>query len=303
MDELTGVILVVNVGSSSLKLGLFDGRAEREFAREEVTWGSHQDQDADALRHGIRSLLARHGHMSVAAVGHRVVHGSDRYSASVLIDETVKRDIRDLSALAPLHNPKALAIIEAVEALMPGISQVATFDTAFHATMAPAAYLYPLPYHWYEAWGIRRFGFHGLSHAYCAGRSADLVGRPLDEKRLVVCHLGAGCSLAAIHQGRSVATTMGFTPLDGVPMATRPGTLDPGILLHLLRSGRLSVDEAERALDADSGLRGLSGLTGDMRELLAARTAGNERARLALEIFTARVREGIGALAVALGGL
>lgn len=303
MDELTGPILVVNVGSSSLKLRLFDGEAEQELGLEELTWASQQDPAADSLRRGVRSLLARHERVPLAAVGHRVVHGGDRYSASVLIDEAVKRDIRELSALAPLHNPRALAAIEAVEELMPGIRQVAAFDTAFHATMAPTAYLYPVPYYWYESWGIRRFGFHGLSHAYCAGRAADLLGRPLAELRLIVCHLGAGCSLAAIREGRSVATTMGFTPLDGVPMATRPGSLDPGILLHLLRSDRLSLDEAEQALEADSGLRGLSGLSGDMRELLAARTAGNERTRLALEVFTARVRECIGALAVALGGL
>jgi len=296
-------ILVFNAGSSSLKLGHFDVAAERQLAHVETLWLASTEPAADRYRETVRRLLTAIDIAPVVAVGHRVVHGGARYTAAVRIDAAVKRDIGELGRLAPLHNPAALAVIDAAEQLLPAIPQVAAFDTAFHQTMPPAAYLYPVPYHWYEAWGIRRFGFHGLSHAYCSGRAAELVSRPVGDLRTVVCHLGAGCSLAAIGGGHSVATSMGFTPLDGIPMATRPGALDPGILLHLLGAGRLDREAMEDALTHDAGLAGVSGISGDVRELLAARRAGHERACLALEIFTARVREGIGAMAVALGGL
>ena len=187
--------------------------------------------------------------------------------------------------------------------MLPGVPQVAVFDTAFHATLPPHAYLYALPYAWYERWGVRRFGFHGLSHAYCAGRAAELLERPLAHLKLVTCHLGSGCSLAAVEGGRSIATTMGFTPLDGLVMATRPGAVDPGLLTHLLSENRMTLPEMEEALYHQSGLKGVSGHSGDMREILAARAVGDARAMLAFDLYVARLREGIGAMVAALGGI
>jgi acetate kinase len=190
-----------------------------------------------------------------------------------------------------------------VSEIFPALPQVAVFDTAFHATLPPRAYLYALPYAWYEQWGIRRFGFHGLSHAYCAGRAAELLGRAEETLKLVTCHLGSGCSLAAIAGGHSVATTMGFTPLDGLVMATRPGAVDPGILTHLLREGLIALPDLEDALYRGSGLLGVSGLSGDMRQILAARAAGDELAALAFDLYVTRLREGIAAMAADLGGV
>jgi acetate kinase len=183
------------------------------------------------------------------------------------------------------------------------VPHVAVFDTAFHATLPPEARTFPVPYRWTSDWGIRRFGFHGLSHAYCSRRAAELLGRPPDELQLVICHLGGGCSDAAVRGGRCVATTMGFTPLDGLMMATRSGSVDPGILLHVQRRHGLTVEQVEAALNHESGLLGVSGISGDMREILAAARAGHERARLALAVYTRRVRQAVGALAVTLGGV
>jgi acetate kinase len=299
-----GRILTFNAGSSSLKLGLFDAEA-----RQQIAAVSMDGEEAETALRGevgaIDGLLRREGieRDRVRAVGHRVVHGGTRQVRSVLLNAAVERDVEELAPLAPNHNPAALAVIRAVRALLPGVPQVAAFDTAFHATLPPGAHVYPLPYRWYAEWGIRRFGFHGLSHAYCAGRTAELLGRSIEELRVVTCHLGSGCSLAAIAAGRSVATTMGFTPLDGLAMGRRPGALDPGILLHLLATNRLSLDELDDALTHDSGLKGLAGGSGDLREILAARAAGDERAALAYDVFIARLREGIGAMAATLGAL
>jgi acetate kinase len=187
--------------------------------------------------------------------------------------------------------------------MLPGVPQVAAFDTAFHATLPPHAYLYALPYEWHERWGVRRFGFHGLSHAYCAARAAELLGLPLTQLKLVTCHLGSGCSLAAVTGGCSIATTMGFTPLDGLVMATRPGAVDPGVLTYLLAANRMTLPELEEALYHQSGLKGVSGRSGDMREILAARAAGDTRAALAFDLYVERLREGIGAMAAALAGI
>jgi acetate kinase len=232
-----------------------------------------------------------------------VVHGGERFREAVRIDDSVKREIGNLVELAPLHNPAALDVINSAESILPGIPHIAVFDTAFHATLQPAQFIYPLPYRWYEAWGIRRFGFHGLSHSYCANRAAELLGRPIERLRMVSCHLGAGCSLAAVDAGKSVATTMGFTPLDGIPMASRAGALDPGIILYLLKSGRVGVDEMDDALTYESGLKGLSGISGDMRDVLAAKKEGNERASLAFDVFISRISESIAALTATLGGI
>lgn len=298
--SVDGTILAVNAGSSSLKLGLFDATGEVQLAERQVAWDSQDAVQADAA---LGALLADLDLADIAAVGHRVVHGGSQFTTAVRIDEKVRDEIARLAALAPLHNQPALRTIEQVMRLLPGLPQVAVFDTAFHATLPPAAYHYALPYAWYERWGIRRFGFHGLSHAYCAGRAAELLGRPLAELKLVTCHLGSGCSLAAIAGGASIATTMGFTPLDGLVMATRPGAVDPGLLIFLLADILMSLSELEHALYHDSGLKGVSGLSGDMRDILAARANGHPRASLAFDIYVARLREEIGAMATALGGL
>jgi acetate kinase len=300
MVNADGQILVLNAGSSSLKLGLFDAVGEEQLAGRQVSW----DVDAapgyqTALRHLVSDIdLSR-----VTAVGHRVVHGGTRFTAGVVIDTAARAEIAELTALAPLHNGPALTVIDDVTRMLPGVPQVAAFDTAFHATLPPHAYLYALPYEWHERWGVRRFGFHGLSHAYCAGRAAELLGRPIEELKIVTCHLGSGCSLAAIERGQSIATTMGFTPLDGLMMATRPGSVDPGLLTHLLAENHMTVAELEAALYHESGLKGVSGQSDDMREILAARARGDALARLAFDLYVARLREGIGAMGAALGGL
>jgi acetate kinase len=295
-----GQILVLNAGSSSLKLGLFDATGEEQLAERQMSW----DVDAapghqSALRHVMSDIDVSR----VTAVGHRVVHGGARFTTGVVIDAAIRAEIAELAALAPLHNGPALAVIDDVARMLPGVPQVAAFDTAFHATLPPHAYLYALPYAWYERWGVRRFGFHGLSHAYCAGRAAELLGRPLAHLKLVTCHLGSGCSLAAVDGGRSIATTMGFTPLDGLVMATRPGAVDPGILTFLLMRGQLTPEGLQQALQHESGLKGVSGLSGDMRELLAARTAGHRQAALAFDLYVTRLREGIAAMTTHLGEL
>ncbi len=295
-----GCILALNAGSSSLKLGLFDAHAEEQLAEARTNWSASEPAEADAA---LKGLLAEFDTGSICVVGHRVVHGGSKYTSPVLIDAAVAGEIASLAALAPQHNRPALSMIEAVARLFPGIPQAAVFDTAFHATLPPRAYLYPLPYDWHERWGIRRFGFHGLSHAYSAERAAAMLGSPLEALKLVTCHLGSGCSLAAIAGGRSLATTMGFTPLDGLMMATRPGSVDPGILTYLLREKRITLAELEEALHHQSGLQGISGTTSDMRDILAARVDGDERATLAFDLYVTRLREGIAAMAATLGGI
>ena len=295
-----GQILVLNAGSSSLKLGLFDAMSDEQLAERQMSW----DVDAapgyqEALRHVMSDIDVSR----VTAVGHRVAHGGARFTAGVLLDTTIRAEIAELTSLAPLHNGPALAVIDEVARMLPGVPQVAAFDTAFHATLPPHAYLYALPFEWHEQWGVRRFGFHGLSHAYCAARVAELLGLPLAQLTLVTCHLGSGCSLAAVAGGRSIATTMGFTPLDGLVMATRPGAVDPGVLTYLLAENRLTLPELEEALYHQSGLKGVSGRSGDMRQILAARAAGDSRAALAFDLYVERLREGIGAMVAALAGI
>ncbi|HMA37229.1 MAG TPA: acetate/propionate family kinase, partial [Chloroflexia bacterium] len=296
-------ILVLNAGSSSLKVGLFEAARLAQEGQGAVDWRPAAGNGPTGHAAALRDLLAPYDRARITAVGHRVVHGGTRYQTSVRIDATVKAAIGELAAVAPLHNPAALEGIAAAEALLPGVPQVAAFDTAFHSTLAPSAYLYGVPYAWYTAWGLRRFGFHGLSHAYCAGRAAELLGRPPAGLRLVICHLGNGCSLAAVAGGRSVDTTMGFTPLDGVMMGTRSGAVDPGLLVHVLVQGFLDVPALDHVLNYESGLKGIAGGSGDMREVLAARAAGDARAGLALDVYTARIRAGIAAMVASLGGL
>ncbi len=235
-------------------------------------------------------------------VGHRVVHGGREFVQSARITGEVKAVIEQLSPLAPAHNPAALAGIEAVEKLLGQVPQIAVFDTAFHSTLSDAAAIYPGPYAWAEQ-GIRRYGFHGISHEDCAHRAAKILGRDLDSLRLITCHLGNGCSLCAIENGKSVDTTMGFTPLEGLMMGTRSGSIDPGLLLYLLREKGISADELDRVLNRESGLKGISGLSGDLREIEAAKAQGHARAQLAFDMDVHRLRSGIGAMLASLGGL
>ncbi len=235
-------------------------------------------------------------------VGHRVVHGGEEYQQSTLISPDVKEAIARLSLFAPVHNPANLEGIEAIEKVLGNVPQVAVFDTAFHAQLPPAAFVYPGPYEWLEN-GIRRYGFHGISHQYCARRAAQILNRDLAHLRLIICHLGNGCSLAAIRGGVSVDTTMGFTPLDGLMMGSRSGAIDPGIIIHLLRRGDLTSEKLDNILNRNSGLKGISGVSSDMRQIGDAIAQGNERAQLALDIYIHRLRAGIGAMLASLGGL
>jgi acetate kinase len=302
MSADTRQLLTVNAGSGSMHVDLFPWQGDEPTRSETVDWRGAA-QGAGTYAEATRTLLQKVGRGQIAAVGHRVVHGGGDYEGGVRVDDGVKQSIRAYAPLAPQHNPVALAIIEAMEQALPGVPQVAAFDTAFHHTLPPRAYLYGLPYAWYEQWGMRRFGFHGLSHAFCAERAATLMGRPIAQLKIVTCHLGSGCSLCAVEGGRSVATTMGYTPLDGVVMNSRSGAVDPGLLLSLLEQGKLELGALRHALEHDSGLKGLSGISADMRDLSAARDAGDARATLAIEVYTARVREAVAAMAAAMGGI
>jgi len=238
----------------------------------------------------------------IDAVGHRVVHGGPNFEDPVRITPEIYSAIRQAEIFAPLHIRSEVEGMKIVEELLGGVPQFAVFDTGFHRQMPLAASVYPGPYEWYEQ-GIHRYGFHGINHQYCAGRAAQLLNRDLRSLKLVSCHLGNGCSVAAIYQGRSVDTTMGFTPLDGLMMGTRSGSVDPGILTFLLRQGRLDGDGLDDLLNRKSGLLGISGVSGDMREILSALRNGNERARLAFDIYIHRLRSAIGSMAATLGGM
>jgi len=238
----------------------------------------------------------------IDAVGHRVVHGGPHYEEPTLITPEVKSGIASVSAFAPLHNRAELEGMEIIERMLGLVPQVAVFDTGFHRKMPLPAVVYPGPYEWFEG-GIHRYGFHGINHQYCATRAAQLLQRDLQSLKIVTCHLGNGCSLAAIAGGRSIDTTMGFTPLEGLMMGTRSGSIDPGILTYLMRQGHLQGQDIDDLLNQRSGLLGISGLSGDMRQILAAVKAGHKRAQLAFDIYVHRLQTGIGAMVAALGGI
>jgi acetate kinase len=286
-------ILVVNAGSSSLKLRVLDG--DDLVASADLPGSA----DAAAIRESVPSLANR-GFGVVDVAGHRIVHGGTVYRGPVRIDAEVRRRLGELTDLAPLHQPPALAALDAVSSIMPDVPAVACFDTAFHATIPDAASTYALPSEWRERWSVRKFGFHGLSHAYIARRVASLTGR--DDLRIVSCHLGAGASLCAIANGRSVETTMGFTPLDGLVMATRSGSVDPGLVLWLVTDAKMPAAEVSQSLEGRSGLAGLAG-TSDMREVLSRASSGDADAVLARDVYLHRLRGLIGSMAAALGGL
>jgi len=239
----------------------------------------------------------------IAAIGHRVVHGGEEFSKSTFITSEVLKYIEKYCELAPLHNPPALLGIKACKAILPDTPQIAVFDTAFHADMPKQAYLYGLPYQQYKKYGIRRYGFHGTSHRYVSIKAAKMLGRPLDELKLITCHLGNGCSITAVDKGKSVDTSMGFTPLEGLVMGTRTGDMDPAIVFYLMKKENLDVDQIGDLLNKKSGLLGLSGISNDMRDLVRERDAGNERAKIAIEVFFYRIKKYIGAFIAAMNGV
>jgi acetate kinase len=309
----SGLVLVLNSGSSSVKYALVDpDTGERPLSGQAENIGASGGSYHDALTR-ILGHLDDKGHVDLAGAGHRVVHGGERFSDSVLVDDEVLDAIRSFSRLAPLHNPANLAGIEAVAQVRPGLPQVAVFDTAFHQTMPPAAYRYAVPQEWYTRHAVRRYGFHGTSYRFVSERAATLLGRPPARPppaghpsavlRLVVAHLGNGCSAAAISGGRSVDTTMGLTPLEGLVMGTRSGDVDPGLLGYLAeQTGRGAADLTD-VLDTGSGLLGLSGASNDMRAISEAAERGDERAGLALDVFVHRLAKAVAGLAASLGGL
>ena len=288
-------VLVVNAGSSSLKLRVLEA-GDRLAASVDLP-----PPDAPGVEAALAEALPGFG--AIDAVGHRVVHGGTEFVEPVVIDAHVRGRLEALTDLAPLHQPKSLAGLGVVTAALPGVPSVACFDTAFHAMIPPAAATYALPREWRERWPLRRFGFHGLSHAYASRRVAELVGRGAGASlRVVTCHLGAGASLAAVLDGRSIETTMGFTPLEGLVMATRSGNVDPGLVLWLQTHAGLSAGEVMTGLDRRSGLAGLAG-SADMRDVVAGVERGDAASALALDVYLHRLRAAIAAMAASLGGI
>ena len=318
-----GLVLVLNSGSSSVKYALVDpATGERPLSGQAENIGASGGSYHDALTR-ILGHLDDKGHVDLAGAGHRVVHGGERFSDSVLVDDEVLDAIRSFSRLAPLHNPANLSGIEAVAQVRPGLPQVAVFDTAFHQTMPPAAYRYAVPQEWYTRHAVRRYGFHGTSYRFVSERAATLLGyppagrppagrpsaghpsagRPSAALSLVVAHLGNGCSAAAISGGRSVDTTMGLTPMEGLVMGTRSGDVDPGLLGYLAEQTGAGAADLTDVLDTRSGLLGLSGASNDMRTISEAAERGDERAGLALDVFVHRLAKAVAGLAASLGGL
>lgn len=327
-------ILVLNSGSSTQKSALFDlaspssaepvaplweGKLEWDGDKEKLTVRSADGKkvneeavvQADDRKASLEKLLKKlwqpptqviRDKSEIQMVGHRIVHGGPQLSEPAIITPEVKQAIKDVAAIAPLHNAVGLQGIELAEKLFPDVPQVAVFDTGFHRTLPLAAKVYPGPYEWFER-GIRRYGFHGINHEYCAHRAAHLLKCELSSLKIVSCHLGNGCSLAAIDGGKSVDTTMGFTPLEGIMMGTRGGSVDPGILIHLMRTDNAGAKDLDNTLNRHSGLLGISDVSSDMRDVLEAASKGKDRAKLAVDIFVHRLQAGIAAMAASLGGL
>lgn len=321
-------VLVLNCGSSSIKYQLFDmtdttvlakglvqrvGMAGSTIDYRKGDDGKKKVYEADILDHkiGIQKIfdLLVNGEEAVLkslkeldAVGHRIVHGGDKFSSSVLISEEVKNAIRDCIVFAPLHNPPNLKGVEAVEEILPEVKQVAVFDTAFHQTMKPEAYIYALPYMFYEKHRIRRYGFHGTSHRFVAARAAQILGRPLNELKLITVHLGNGGSVCAIDKGKSVDTSMGHTPLEGLVMGTRCGDLDPALILHIMKQYELTISEMDNLLNKHSGVLGISQMSSDLRDLEEDWPNKSERANLALDVYSHRIKKYIGSYIALLNG-
>lgn len=325
-------VLVLNSGSSSQKSALYQlghtlpSEAPQPSWRAQIEWsatsaklqitssrGSSRQESVSstdrrsAMEYMLRTLwdgpdAVLQNAASIDVVGHRIVHGGEQLVEPTIVTPDVKRVIASVAAFAPLHNRAELDGIEIIERLIGEVQQVAVFDTGFHRTMPPPACTYPGPYEWLDR-GIRRYGFHGINHQYCSERAAQLLNRDLGSLKIVSCHLGNGCSLAAIAMGRSLDTTMGFTPLDGLMMGTRSGSVDPGILTYLMREDAATGRDLDDTLNKKSGLLGISGVSGDMREILEAIQQGNQRAKLAFDMFVHRLRQGIAAMAASLQGM
>lgn len=320
-------ILVINCGSSSLKYQLIDSETENVLAKglcERIGIDgalTHQPAGKDKIKstpampnHKVAIQLvidqltdAENGVVKsldeISAVGHRVVHGGEKFTSSCVITEDVIKEIEACNVFAPLHNPAALIGINACKELMPGLPMVAVFDTAFHQTMPPKAYLYAIPHEYYEKYGVRRYGFHGTSHQYVAGKAAQMLGKAPEDLKLIICHLGNGASVSAVNGGKCVDTSMGLTPLEGLVMGTRSGDLDPAILEFIAEKENLSLSEVMDVLNKKSGVMGLSGVSSDFRDVKAAAEAGNETAAHALEVHRYRVAKYIGAYAAAMNGV
>ncbi len=321
-------ILIINTGSSSLKYQLIDMKNEAVLAKGlcdrigiDNSYIKHTKSGSDsvvididmtnhkaAIKEVIKVLTdPKSGVISdmseISAVGHRVVHGGEKFHDSVIIDEKVMKAIQDCVDIAPLHNPPNITGIEACRQIMPKTPMVAVFDTAFHQTMPKYAYIYALPYEIYEKHGVRKYGFHGTSHKYVAQRAAALLGKPVEKLKLISCHLGNGASICAVEFGKSVETSMGYTPLDGLAMGTRCGTLDPAVVKFLMENEKMSPKEIDEYLNKKSGVLGISGVSSDFRDLDAAVEEGNERAKLALDIFCYRVKKYIGEYAAVMNGV
>ena len=320
-------ILVINCGSSSLKYQLINSETEGVLAKglcerigidgmltyqpeggekekSEIAMPTHTEAINAVLaaltneKSGVIKSLSE-----VGAVGHRVVHGGEKFTSSCLINDESMKAIEECNDLAPLHNPANLIGIRACQELMPGVPMVAVFDTAFHRTMPDVAYTYGIPYEYYEKYKVRRYGFHGTSHSYVSKRTAEIVGKPYDQMKIIVCHLGNGASISAVNCGKSVDTSMGLTPLEGLVMGTRSGDLDPAIIDFVGKKEGLSLDEMNEVLNKKSGMLGISGVSSDGRDLEAAAETGNKRAQLALDVFDYRVIKYIGAYAAAMNGV
>ena len=320
-------ILVINCGSSSLKYQLINSETEGVLAKglcerigidgmltyqpeggekekSEIAMPTHTEAINAVLaaltneKSGVIKSLSE-----VGAVGHRVVHGGEKFTSSCLINDESMKAIEECNDLAPLHNPANLIGIRACQELMPGVPMVAVFDTAFHQTMPDVAYTYGIPYEYYEKYKVRRYGFHGTSHSYVSKRTAEIVGKPYDQMKIIVCHLGNGASISAVNCGKSVDTSMGLTPLEGLVMGTRSGDLDPAIIDFVGEKEGLSLDEMNEVLNKKSGMLGISGVSSDGRDLEAAAETGNKRAQLALDVFDYRVIKYIGAYAAAMNGV
>lgn len=321
-------ILVINAGSSSLKYQLIDMKDETVLAKglcdriglpgslikhktsdgREVAKEIHMENHKDAISALINVLIHEEWGViksldEIKAVGHRVVHGGEKFFKSVVIDEEVMKAIEECSELAPLHNPPNITGIRACQHVMNGVPQIAVFDTAFHQTMPKKAYIYALPYEYYKKYKLRKYGFHGTSHKYVSERAAALLGKPYDQVKIVTCHLGNGSSIAAVDCGQVVDTSMGFTPLDGLAMGTRCGAIDPAVVTFLMQKEGLSPDEMDAIMNKKSGVLGISGVSSDFRDLDDAVDQGNDRAQLALDVFAYQVRKFIGAYACAMGGI
>ena len=294
-------ILVLNGGSSSFKCWFHEVREPLPVEAPHPLWETHfdwsgQEPVAEKLAPALEGKQPD-------VVGHRIVHGGKAYREPAMLSPAVRAAIAQEAEFAPAHNRFELEAIEAVDRVLGSqIRQIAVFDTAFHASLEPPAYVYPTPYAWLNE-GVRRYGFHGISYQYATRRAAHMLDKPAESLRLVLCHLGSGCSLAAVRYGRSVDTTMGFTPLEGLMMGTRSGSLDPGILIYLLRHRGYGADQLDRILNRESGLLGISGLSGDMREIVQAAAAGDQRAQLAFDVYTHRLLREMGAMIGVLGGV